>query len=78
MKVTCKQCDGHVYAPWILRHESPEEMGPGRTVDYVLDAGVFCSATCLTKYLEPVLEEEAVRQQSDATVDDGDVFDPDA
>ena len=78
MKVTCKQCDGHVYAPWILRHESPEEMGPGRTVDYVLDAGVFCSATCLTKCLEPVLEEEAVRQQSDATVDDGDVFDPDA
>ena len=57
MKVTCKQCEGHVYAPWILRHESPDQIGPGRTVDYVLDAGVFCSATCLTKYLEPDLSD---------------------
>ena len=73
-----KRCKGRVFDPWILRHERPEQMGPGHTVDYVLDAGVFCSATCLTKYLEPVLEEEAVRQEYDVTIDNGDVFDPDA
>ena len=61
--MNCKQCAGIVYEPHTYRQELTEQhRNEGETpydVQRVLDAGIFCSATCLAKYLESMVEREA-------------------
>ena len=60
--MNCKQCNDVVYEPHVYRHELTEQRRNEREtpfdIERVLDAGVFCSVTCLVKYLEPVARSD--------------------